>query len=154
MVLHFEFESRAIFLPQWYNNSGLHTLLKKSIRAMKRLSHLLVAIATLMLLVFGSGGIGWQRCSCSGKTSLVHPIQKGCCSSGSSCMKVSFSQVSTADLQQETTVVAPTIAEYLLPIHLYDPIEWMPSATAHRCAWLHDWMPPGWVSEFGMVMLV
>ena len=70
------------------------------IGAMKRLSHIMVSLSVLLLLVFGSGGMGCQRCSCSGRVSILFLDDSGCCSSGSGCMDVKVSPVSPADIVQ------------------------------------------------------
>ena len=119
---------------------------------MKRLSHLTVALATLMLLLFGTGGIGWQRCSCTGRVSLVLPTHKGCCGNNSSCMTVTITQVSTADLQQEPTTLQGALPMVSLATICSDIR--LPLSYARHIAWQNDWIPPGWASAFGMVMQV
>ena len=142
----------------------LHTIKKYNNRylpeyfhVMKTISHLMVTLSTLMLLLFGSGGIAWQRCSCTGKVSMVLPAQKGCCTGGSSCMKVTIEQLSTANLQTDETTVPHTsvldMARCLFPIpdsqfsFLYSQIT-VPQ-TRHTF-----WYPPGWTATMGMVMRV
>ena len=124
---------------------------------MKTISHLMVTLSTLMLLLFGSGGIAWQRCSCTDKVSMVLPAQKGCCTGGSSCMKVTIEQLSTANLQTDETTVPHTsvldMARCLFPIpdsqfsFLYS--QFTLSQTRHTL-----WYPPGWTATMGMVMRV
>jgi len=65
---------------------------------MKRLSGIMVACAVLMLLAFGAGGVGVQRCACTGKISFVSLTGGRCCKS-SACMTVRVAQVSTAEQQ-------------------------------------------------------
>ena len=64
----------------------------------------MVTCSVLVLVLFGAGGIGWQRCSCTGHVSLVSPSGDGCCNS-SSCMTVKVLHVSTAELQQDVQPV-------------------------------------------------
>ncbi|MBR1834251.1 MAG: hypothetical protein IJ785_01900 [Bacteroidales bacterium] len=66
---------------------------------MRSLSAIMVACAALMLLLFGAGGIGVQRCSCTGHVSFVSSTGGGCCKS-SKCMTVKVAQVSAAEMQQ------------------------------------------------------
>ena len=121
---------------------------------MKRLSHLTVALATLMLLLFGTGGIGWQRCSCTGRVSLLLPTHKGCCGNNSSCMKVTITQVSTADLQTEKSAL-PQWASITL-FHTSPLAEMATPMLTHSERLLRHsyWYPPGWTATRGMVMRV
>lgn len=70
----------------------------------KNLSCIMVTCSVLMLLLFGAGGIGWQKCSCTGHVSLVSPSGDSCCK-GSSCMTVKVLHVSAAELQQNVQLV-------------------------------------------------
>ena len=61
----------------------------------------------LILLVFGAGGVGVLKCECSGKTSLLTPIERGCCPMDSDCMSVTVVQLSAGELQNNTGVPHP-----------------------------------------------
>ncbi len=121
---------------------------------MNRLSHIMVTLSTLMLLLFGTGGIGWQRCSCTGKVSLVLPAQQGCCSRGSTCMTVTISHLSAADLQTEGAAL-PQVEVHILADNLLlsetTPLPCLDDTPAAGHAY---WYPPGWVATQGMVMRV
>ena len=114
----------------------------------------MVTLSTLMLLLFGSGGIGWQRCSCSGRVCLVLPAQQGCCNSGSSCMKVTITHLSTADIQPDEPVL-PHWASITL-FHTSPLAEMVTPMLTHgeRLSRHTYWYPPGWTATQGMVMRV
>ena len=59
----------------------------------------MVSLSVFLLLVFGAGGMGCQRCSCSGRVSILL-LDDGCCNRGSDCMDVKVSPVSVADMVQ------------------------------------------------------
>lgn len=123
---------------------------------MKRLSHIMVTLSTLVLLLFGSGGIGWQRCACTGRVSLVLPATHSCCKSGSKCMTVTVKHLSDATLQSDQTALshAPALdmARCLPPFSEFQSISYsqhiLPQP-GHAY-----WYPPGWAGSQGMVMRV
>lgn len=138
----------------WGNNCAQAALSDLEKTEMRTLSHIMVTLSTLVLLLFGSGGIGWQRCACSGRVSLVTPAHQGCCKSGSKCMTVTIKHLSAADLQTDETSV-PQLADNILfdnreltaevsatPLHI-------PPQSRHAY-----WYPPGWTATRGMVMRV
>lgn len=45
----------------------------------------MVSLAVFLLLVFGAGGMGCQRCSCSGRVSILL-LDDGCCCRGGDCL--------------------------------------------------------------------
>ena len=58
--------------------------------------HITLLAAALWLVCIG-GGLGWQRCSCSGRVQhLVLPADDGCCRSDSDCMTVEFASLDPA----------------------------------------------------------
>ena len=121
---------------------------------MNRLSHIMVTLSTLLLLLFGTGGIGWQRCSCTGKVSLVLPAQQGCCNSGSGCMKVTITHISAADLQTEGTPL-PQLDVHILPdLLVLSGTTLLPCSDDMPPAGQALWYPPGWTATRGMVMQV
>lgn len=77
---------------------------------MKRLSGIMVACALLMLLAFGAGGIGVQRCACTGKISFVSLTGGRCCKS-SACMTVRVAQVSAAEQQPSVEFAGVPVCE-------------------------------------------
>ena len=116
------------------------------IRAMKRLSHIMVSLSVFLLLVFGAGGMGCQRCSCSGRVSILL-LDDGCCNRGSDCMDVKVSPVSVADMVQN---VSPLVVAQMSPMSVckQEPILWMPGMCDAVVGWQCRGVdsPPGWLS--------
>lgn len=113
---------------------------------MKIISHIMVSLAVFLLLVFGAGGMGCQRCSCSGRVSILL-LDDGCCNRGSDCMDVKVSPVSVADMVQ--TVSQMVVAEMdVMSVCKHEQIIWMPrmfdAVVGWHCRGVDS--PPGWLS--------
>ncbi|MBO4606859.1 MAG: hypothetical protein J5682_03055 [Prevotella sp.] len=119
---------------------------------MKRLSHITIAIAILTMMLFGSSGIGWQRCSCTGKVSLLLTHHSGCCKTGSPCMKLSFTHLSAADIQTDGSHL-PIMASLDMPLVITN-VHFSPFLDIIQVSRPIDWGPPGWVESRNMVMRV
>ncbi len=65
---------------------------------MRILANISVTLTTLILLAFGSGGVGLMTCGCSGKTTLAVPLEQDCCPEEGNCMTVTVLQLSDSDL--------------------------------------------------------
>ncbi|MBP3763928.1 MAG: hypothetical protein J6I49_08665 [Bacteroidales bacterium] len=61
---------------------------------MKHLATIAIAATTLIITLFWSGGVGVMTCACSGRTTLVIPLEDGCCGGQSDCMSVRVLQIS------------------------------------------------------------
>ena len=85
---------------------------------MKTLSKIAIALTVLILLVFGTGGVGFAKCSCSGKISLTIPLEQGCCPRESGCMTISVAHFSDYELQQNSDIPQPEMAVIELPLRL------------------------------------
>ena len=113
---------------------------------MKIISHIMVSLAVFLLLVFGAGGMGCQRCSCSGRVSILL-LDDGCCNRGSDCMDVKVSPVSVADFVQ---AVSPLVVAEMdaMSVCKHEPILWMPrmydAVDGWQCRGVDS--PPGWLS--------
>ena len=126
---------------QYFGASGV-------IGVVKRLSHIMVSLSVLLLLVFGASGIGWQRCSCSGRVSLLSIADSGCCARGSSCMVVTVSPVSTADVSQPAPQVGASVMDYAIVCQVWPTMQQQPVVACVDCA-LRDGSrgsPPGWLA--------
>ncbi|MBQ6682570.1 MAG: hypothetical protein IJM74_00500 [Bacteroidales bacterium] len=113
---------------------------------MKIISHIMVSLAVFLLLVFGAGGMGCQRCSCSGRVSILL-LADGCCNRGSNCMDVKVSPVSVANIVQ--TVSPMVVAEMdAMSVCKHEPIILMPrmydAVVGWQCRGVDS--PPGWLS--------
>lgn len=75
---------------------------------MKHLAHIAIALTTLIVTLFGAGGVGLMTCACSGETTLVVPMDDGCCGADTSCMTVRVVQLSEGETV--TTLLAPLSA--------------------------------------------
>jgi len=73
---------------------------------MKQLAHIVIAATTLIVMLFGAGGVGLMTCACSGDTSLILPLDEGCCGTDRSCMTVNILQMSDSDVA--ATLEVPT----------------------------------------------
>ena len=76
---------------------------------MKALSKIITSLTVLILLVFGTGGIGVAKCNCSGKTSLVLPIERGCCPTESDCMSITVAHISDYEAPQYIEAPQPVV---------------------------------------------
>lgn len=74
---------------------------------MKLVSKISIAFTMLIILIFGIGGVGVAKCACSGKTSLVLPMERGCCPMDSDCMSITVAHISDFELQQCNDVPQP-----------------------------------------------
>ena len=79
---------------------------------MKLPSKISIVFTLLILLVFGTGGIGIAKCECSGKTSLMLPMERSCCPTESGCMTIKVAQISDYELIQLTDIPQPTVADH------------------------------------------
>ena len=61
---------------------------------MKTFSKIIISLTVLILLMFGTGGVCIAKCNCSGKTSLVLPLERSCCPSEGDCMTITVAQIS------------------------------------------------------------
>ena len=61
---------------------------------MKMLSKIAISFTMLILIMFGTGGICVAQCSCTGKTTLMLPIERGCCPMESDCMTITVAHIS------------------------------------------------------------
>lgn len=114
---------------------------------MKKLSHIMVSVSVLLLLVFGAGGMGCQRCSCSGRVTLLFMSDSGCCNRGSKCMDVKVTPVSVADTVQdapqpyasEMMVIGTAVTDFIALFTV--------SHSEAACGWqcLGVESPPGWL---------
>lgn len=87
---------------------------------MKVLSKIALSVTMLILLAFGISGIGFAKCNCSGNTSLVLPVEQGCCPTESDCMSVTVIHVSDYILQHNTDIPQPVMAIISLPFGVSD----------------------------------
>lgn len=87
---------------------------------MKVFSKIAITFTVLILLMFGTGGVGFAKCSCSGKISLMIPMDKGCCPMESGCMTISVAHFSDYELQQNSDIPQPEMAVIELPLGLAD----------------------------------
>lgn len=55
---------------------------------MKRVTNILFSSILLVLIFFGTLGVGVEKCSCTGRISLTTQTSEGCCDGESSCMVV------------------------------------------------------------------
>lgn len=76
---------------------------------MKVLSKIAISFTVLILLMFGTGGIGVAKCSCTGKTTLVLPIERGCCPMESDCMSITVAHISDFEVQHLTDTPQPAV---------------------------------------------
>ena len=118
------------------------------IKLVKGLSHIMVSLSVLLLLVFGAGGMGWQRCSCSGRVSLLGIADSGCCARGSSCMVVTVSPVSTADLSQTVPQVDAAVMDYAVVCYEWPTMRQQPIVADAACMQRdgNRGGPPGWLA--------
>ena len=72
---------------------------------MKTFSKIIISLTVLILLMFGTGGVCIAKCNCSGKTSLVLPLERSCCPSEGDCMTITVAQISD---YEAPTAGAPT----------------------------------------------
>lgn len=65
---------------------------------MRQLSGIVISFTTLLLLVFGAGGLGLTKCACSGRTTLLTLDDVGCCPSEGDCMTVTVVSMPDSDM--------------------------------------------------------
>ena len=121
---------------------------------MKWLSHIMVSLSVLLLLLFGAGGMGWQRCSCSGRVSLLSLADGSCCPRGGSCMVVTVSPISAADFSQPTPHVDATVMDVAVVSSIWPSVQLLPServSTPVQCECNRSG-PPGWLTDNCPVM--
>lgn len=108
----------------------------------------MVSLSVLLLLVFGAGGMGWQRCSCSGRVSLLGIADGGCCARGSSCMVVTVSPVSTADVSQTVPQVGADVMDFAVVCYEWPTVQQqrVPAGAANVLCDGNRGGPPGWLA--------
>lgn len=79
---------------------------------MKVLPKIAIAFSVLILLTFGTGGIGVAKCNCTGKTTLVLPIERGCCPMESDCMSITVAHISEFEVQHLIDTPQPIVVSY------------------------------------------
>lgn len=84
---------------------------------MKHLAHIAVAVTTLIVMLFGAGGVGLMTCACSGDTSLILPLDEGCCGSDRSCMSVTIVRMANSQVAATLEVPADQIVGELARQH-------------------------------------
>ena len=82
---------------------------------MRHLAHTAIAITTLIIILFSSSGVGLMTCACSGETTLVLPLDDGCCGSDRSCMTVEVLQMSDSEVVATLKVPVEFTQVFLLP---------------------------------------
>ena len=82
---------------------------------MKMFSHIIVAFTMLIILTFGGGGVSLVKCACSGRTSIVLPLERGCCPEESGCMTVEVVPFSASEMQQSVDIDIPVPEPMMLP---------------------------------------
>ena len=65
---------------------------------MKHLSGIIISLTTLVMLVFGAGGLGLTKCACSGRTTLLILDDVGCCPTEGDCMTVTVVSMADSDV--------------------------------------------------------
>lgn len=75
---------------------------------MKMLSKIAILFSVLTLLMFGTMGIGVEKCSCTGKTTLMIPIDDDCCPAESDCMTITVAHISDYVVQHHNDTPQPT----------------------------------------------
>lgn len=61
---------------------------------MKRATNILVSAMMLTMILLGATGVSVEKCSCTGKISLVLPTETDCCPDEGDCMTVKSMQLS------------------------------------------------------------
>lgn len=84
----------------------------------------------LILIVFGSSGVGIVKCSCSGKISMANPVSHKCCPTESDCMTVTVVHFSTGEMQH--CVDIPHLYPMMLSLD-YDNSELLQSIYSPTC---------------------
>lgn len=75
-------------------------------------SKIVISLTMLILIMFGTGGIGVAQCSCTGKTTLVLPIERGCCPMESDCMTITVAHFSDYEVQHLTDTPQPVVVSF------------------------------------------
>ena len=119
------------------------------IGGMKSLSHIMVSLSVILLLFFGAGGMGSQRCSCSGRVSMLHLAGGGCCNRDSGCMDVKVSPVSVADNDCANVFMCDCVSNACTITHSwfsqFDNVI-VPSGVAFGWQCRGSKSPPGWLA--------
>ena len=68
---------------------------------MKQLSSIIISVTTLVLLVFGAGGLGLTKCACSGRTALLTLDDRGCCPGEGGCKTVTVVSMPDSDVPDQ-----------------------------------------------------
>ena len=76
---------------------------------MKVLSKIAISFTVLILLMFGTGGIGVAKCNCTGKTTLILPIERSCCPLESDCMSITVKHISDYVVHHLTDAPQPAV---------------------------------------------
>ena len=61
---------------------------------MKHATNILVSAIMLTMILLGTAGVSVEKCSCTGKISLVLPTESDCCPDEGDCMTVKSMQLS------------------------------------------------------------
>ena len=61
---------------------------------MKHATNILVSAIMLTMMLLGAAGVSVEKCSCTGKISLVLPTESDCCPDEGNCMTVKSMQLS------------------------------------------------------------
>ena len=61
---------------------------------MKRATNIVFSAILLTMILLGISGVSVEKCSCTGKVSLVLPMDEGCCPGEGDCMTVKSMQLS------------------------------------------------------------
>lgn len=61
---------------------------------MKRATNIVFSAILLTMILLGTSGVSVEKCSCTGKVSLVLPMDDGCCPGEGGCMTVKSMELS------------------------------------------------------------
>ena len=107
---------------------------------MRPLAKISITITTLILLTFGVSGISMVRCNCSGKVSLVLPLDSTCCPSEGSCMTVTTVELSDSDLP--THLEAPQLPPAMMESSGWLPVEFTETLRYSALRTISGYSPP------------
>ena len=61
---------------------------------MRRATNIFLSVIMLTMMLLGTSGVSVEKCSCTGKVSLVLPMEGGCCPGEGGCMTLKSMQLS------------------------------------------------------------
>ena len=61
---------------------------------MRRATNIFLSVIMLTMMLLGTTGVSVEKCSCTGKVSLVLPMENGCCPDEGGCMTLKSMQLS------------------------------------------------------------